>query len=399
MEFLCLMGLFPKEYEKNIIDDSITGMQNAANKLQWNIVKGLDKQNDVITGICNSLYIGSYPRRYKKCMIPTFRFKHNDHSDDVNVGFLNLTGIKMISRYYRCRHYIKEWANKNTDEERVLLAYAMTIPFTNLCGYVTKKYPNIKVCLVVPDLPEFMNPSGMSKRGIYSIAKKIAIKLMKYNIRNVEHYILLTESMRKWFKRDIKYTVIEGIADPLKEMPADIIRQNTILYAGGIRREYGVIDLVNAFMDLDAPEWELVIYGDGCDFDVVSKLANQDKRIKLMGSVANEVVVEHQKRASILVNPRRNQEFTKYSFPSKVLEYMGSGTPMLAYKLDGVPEDYDEFYFHIPDEDNGLKEMLQYVVDLPEDLRNEMGNRAADFVREVKNPEYQCKKIVELMRT
>ena len=38
------------------------------------------------------------------------------------------------------------------------------------------------------------------------------------------------------------------------------------------------------------------------------------------------------------VNPRQNnEEFTKYSFPSKTMEYLASGVPVVAYKLDGIP--------------------------------------------------------------
>jgi len=37
MDILLLSGLYPKEKEKEIIEKSIYGIQNAANMLQWNI--------------------------------------------------------------------------------------------------------------------------------------------------------------------------------------------------------------------------------------------------------------------------------------------------------------------------------------------------------------------------
>lgn len=44
--------------------------------------------------------------------------------------------------------------------------------------------------------------------------------------------------------------------------------------------------------------------------------------------VPNSGVLKAQSESEILVNPRNdNNEFTKYSFPSKVIEYLGSGTP------------------------------------------------------------------------
>ena len=60
MDILCLMGLFPKEYEKTIIEDSIGGIQNAANKFQWGIVKGLGTIDEIEYKIINSLYYLSF---------------------------------------------------------------------------------------------------------------------------------------------------------------------------------------------------------------------------------------------------------------------------------------------------------------------------------------------------
>ena len=56
MNILCLMGLFPQEYEDEILKDSLSGMQNAANKLQWAIVDGLCNQTNVEINVINSLY-------------------------------------------------------------------------------------------------------------------------------------------------------------------------------------------------------------------------------------------------------------------------------------------------------------------------------------------------------
>ena len=396
MDVLCLMGLFPNGYEDEIVKNSLFGTQNAANKLQWGIVKGLDAQPGVTVRICNSLYIGSYPRRYKKLLIPTFPFQHREGSKDMNVGFLNLTGIKYISRYWSCRAFINKWEQENTNQEKTLIVYALTMPFTNLAGYVRRKYPDIKVCVVVPDLPEYMNTSAMGKNGIYSKAKRLSIKWIKRSLRHIDHYVLLTDQMKEWFERPIKYTVVEGTAQASDDGMSET-REKTILYAGGIKREYGVIDLAEAFARIDAPEWQLVIYGDGSDLGELRELAQNDKRIKLMGSVPNKTVVAHQRKASLLVNPRKNQEFTKYSFPSKILEYMSSGTPMLAYKLAGVPDEYDSYYYQIPTKENGMEDALRSAMLLSDNERNTMGASARAFVRDGKSPEIQCKKIIALL--
>lgn len=396
-DIVCLTGLFPEEYVDEINKYSLTGVQNAANKLQWGIVKGLDGLGENVT-IFNSIYVGSYPRLYRKIMIPTFHFSHGSEKNDINIGFINIAGIKVLSRYYTVKRELDKWASVDSGREKVLLIYAMTTPFAQLAGYIKRKYSSIKVIYIIPDLPMYMNVTKVQESSVYRTRKKIEEFLFHRSLKNVDGYVLLTDGMKEWFTTDINYTVVEGMATIDNTIDVDDIKKKKqILYAGGIKREYGVIDLVSAFSQIDDPEWELVIYGDGTDMESVCEYAKKDVRIKIMGSAPNAVVMKHQREAALLINPRKNQEMAKYSFPSKTLEYMLSGTPMLGYKLAGIPEEYYDNMFVIQDSENGMEEALRKAMDLPETERIKMGEKAKHFVVKEKNPEKQCKKILELI--
>lgn len=396
-DIVCLTGLFPEEYVDEINKYSLTGVQNAANKLQWGIVKGLDALGENVT-IFNSIYVGSYPRLYRKIMIPTFHFSHGSEKNDINIGFINIAGIKVLSRYYTVKRELDKWASVDSGREKVLLIYAMTTPFAQLAGYIKRKYSSIKVIYIIPDLPMYMNVTKVQKSLVYRTRKKIEEFLFHRSLKNVDGYVLLTDGMKEWFTTDINYTVVEGMATIDNTIDVDDIKKKKqILYAGGIKREYGVIDLVSAFSQIDDPEWELVIYGDGTDMESVCEYAKKDVRIKIMGSAPNAVVMKHQREAALLINPRKNQEMAKYSFPSKTLEYMLSGTPMLGYKLAGIPEEYYDNMFVIQDSENGMEEALRKAMNLPEAERIKMGEKAKQFVVKEKNPEKQCKKILELI--
>lgn len=396
-DIVCLTGLFPEEYVDEINKYSLTGVQNAANKLQWGIVKGLDGLGENVT-IFNSIYVGSYPRLYRKIMIPTFHFSHGSEKNDINIGFINIAGIKVLSRYYTVKRELDKWASVDSGRKKVLLIYAMTTPFAQLAGYIKRKYSSIKVIYIIPDLPMYMNVTKVQESAVYRTRKKIEEFLFHRSLKNVDGYVLLTDGMKEWFTTDINYTVVEGMATIDNTIDVDDIKKKKqILYAGGIKREYGVIDLVSAFSQIDDPEWELVIYGDGTDMESVCEYAKKDVRIKIMGSAPNAVVMKHQREAALLINPRKNQEMAKYSFPSKTLEYMLSGTPMLGYKLAGIPEEYYDNMFVIQDSENGMEEALRKAMDLPETERIKMGEKAKHFVVKEKNPEKQCKKILELI--
>ena len=396
-DIVCLTGLFPEEYVDEINKYSLTGVQNAANKLQWGIVKGLYGLGENVT-IFNSIYVGSYPRLYRKIMIPTFHFSHGSEKNDINIGFINIAGIKVLSRYYTVKRELDKWASVDSGREKVLLIYAMTTPFAQLAGYIKRKYSSIKVIYIIPDLPMYMNVTKVQESSVYRTRKKIEEFLFHKSLKNVDGYVLLTDGMKEWFTTDINYTVVECMATIDNTIDVDDIKKKKqILYAGGIKREYGVIDLVSAFSQIDDPEWELVIYGDGTDMESVCEYAKKDVRIKIMGSAPNAVVMKHQREAALLINPRKNQEMAKYSFPSKTLEYMLSGTPMLGYELAGIPKEYYDNMFIIQDSENGMEDALRKAMYLSEIERIKMGEKARSFVIKEKNPEKQCRKILELI--
>ena len=63
-----------------------------------------------------------------------------------------------------------------------------------------------------------------------------------------------------------------------------------------------------------------------------------------MGNLPSEQVFEYEKKAKLLVNLRDpSVELTKYAFPSKILEYMSSGSAVLTTKLEGIPNEYFSF--------------------------------------------------------
>lgn len=85
-------------------------------------------------------------------------------------------------------------------------------------------------------------------------------------------------------------------------------------------------------------DYILEIYGDGDYRAELVELAAKHDRIIYKGLVSRDVIVARQKQVALLINPRPSSyEYTQYSFPSKIMEYMLSGTPVLTTKLPGIP--------------------------------------------------------------
>jgi glycosyltransferase involved in cell wall biosynthesis len=145
--------------------------------------------------------------------------------------------------------------------------------------------------------------------------------------------------------------------------------------------------------------YRLQICGVGDSEEEIKKAVSRDSRIEFLGRLSREEVLRLQKNATVLVNPRQNnEEFTKYSFPSKNLEYLSSGIPMIAYKLDGIPNDYDRYICYV--EDNSVEALSKKIIDvceLTQAQRHLYGYEARKYVMEHKNEIVQTKKIIQML--
>src|SRR5699024_6908520 len=131
----------------------------------------------------------------------------------------------------------------------------------------------------------------------------------------------------------------------------------------------------------------------------IKKIANKNKSIKFYGLKPQSEVFQYEKLATLLVNPRPStEEFTKYSFPSKTLEYMSSGIPFITTKLAGIPQEYYKYIFYFKEESvNGFKDEMENI--LSKDIKEleQIGENAKDYVIKNKNNFIQCKRMHDFL--
>ena len=188
---------------------------------------------------------------------------------------------------------------------------------------------------IVTDLPDLL------------LGRKDRIK--NFIIRLYDQYILLTEQMNDYIISNIThkkkpYIIVEGMVDiNMKNIGIykhEKYSKKICMYTGILDCKYGIEILAKGFDKANIPNSELHIYGNGDFKNELLKLCKKNKNIKYFGLKPNNYIVEEQQKATLLINPRpSNEEFTKYSFPSKNMEYMVSGTPTLLTKLPGMPKE------------------------------------------------------------
>jgi len=242
--------------------------------------------------------------------------------------------------------------------------------------------------------------------GHFSYAQKVTFtqKLNLGVMRRFKSYLLLTAPMNQIVNpKNRPYIVLEGHADTQMEQvenaPENKSKARACLYAGSLMKIYGIANLVEGFVQANVPGTELHIYGDGDFASELKLLAQQHANIKFFGVAPNSRIVQAELAATLLVNPRpTNEDYTKYSFPSKNMEYMASGTPVLTTKLPGMPEEYYPYVYLLEDETaEGMAKALREILSKPAEELAQKGADAKRFVMEKKNNISQAKKLLDML--
>jgi glycosyltransferase involved in cell wall biosynthesis len=197
---------------------------------------------------------------------------------------------------------------------------------------------------------------------------------------------------------------MEGLCDANiagGNFPTCKYNSKVIMYAGGLEEKYGIKMLVDAFKLIDKSEVELHLYGSGSYVVTLEEEIKKDPRIKYFGVCSNQEIVLVERKSAILVNPRfTNEDFVRYSFPSKNMEYMASGTPLLCTKLPGMPKEYYPYVYLIENETlDGYVSALKDVLGRPECELKSMGDSAREFVLKEKNNIVQARRISDFLKS
>jgi glycosyltransferase involved in cell wall biosynthesis len=392
-----LGGIFLPSQHDTILTNSRGVVQNAADALQKAFLRGFAVHVGDKVQAVNLPFVGSYPQTYDTVWFPACEDTLPSGIKVQGEGFLNLRFIRWLSRFASSFRGLRR-ACKNA-KAPVVVVYSAHLPFLAAARLMRIVRSDVFLCVIVPDLPEFMGVGGR----LYTTVKAIESFLFGKIVRGFDSFIFLTDAMGERMGIPVeKRMVVEGIYDPQDDPPStEAVSEGdhifTILYTGTLAARYGIGDLLQAFNDLGAPEAQLWICGDGDTRPVIESLAKCEPRLKYYGQVARVRAQELQRKASVLVNPRRPEgEFTRYSFPSKTMEYLASGKPVIMHGLPGIPPEYVE-HLTIPATPDaaGLAQALCKVSAISSEDRATRGELARAFILASKSPEAQILRVLE----
>lgn len=397
MKILYAYGNCSEKKYKELLGGSPFMIMQQSQKYHSLLIKGL-------TASCDGISVVSGLPINRKVVKKVFLKGETEKENDVSYHYyrqINLPVLRQISIFLG-GFFAGARARKNSQD--FLLCDVLNI--SNAYGIVLgAKLSGVKKIGIVTDVPSCRAVSPASLRGFKGFVRKIVAKINQRIIYGFDGYVLLTEQMNKLVNPNGKPNIVlEGHSDKdmlIKENRlSDKYEKRIILYAGSLKKIYGIKMFTEAFELANLPNCEFHIYGDGDFKEELLEICKNNKKIKYMGVKPNSYIVEEELKSTLLVNPRpTGGEYTKYSFPSKNMEYMASGTPLMTTKLPGMPEEYYPFVYLIEDESaDGIARKLREILSNSRADLHEFGGRAKQFVLAEKNNEKQAAKIVDFLK-
>lgn len=361
---------------------------------QKNLLYGIEEVSNTIFDSINGSVLPPYPM-YKDIIIQTVKWEHKPGAIDISVGYKNYKYINRVNCKQAMTKAADDWCNiRYQGGDVIVFVYSMrSAPMATACR-IKERIPKAKIYLIVTDLPQYMD---LGQSRIKAALKKIDWLIIKKMQQKFDGFILYAEKMAEYLDiPDNKWIMMEGSYDISEQVITVSEKKKAVMYSGKLDEQYGIKMLLDAFMKIPNADIELWLTGRGNAECYINECAQKDSRVKYFGFLPNrQDVLKKQAEASLLINMRLPSEpASQYCFPSKLFEYMVTGTPVLSFDIAGIPREYLKYLFIVEEETiEALSKAIYNAINLDEKSLKDRGNVAHEFILKEKNTKKQCSKI------
>lgn len=280
---------------------------------------------------CFSFYpVSTYP------ISPYFKFSSSAFVQGkvrwYSLGFVNLRILRIISRVYSLIYQVV-WHRGYVKRLDRVVVHGVHFPHL-LVAYLLKFFLDVKVIVYLTD------PAGvtLAHDGILTrFLRKFELGIVKRTIRNFDVQILLSSGLVDYYEIDSLKSIVfpgffRGVQGRTGVSSGDVFK---IGFAGTISERYGINVLHDSLKSLRSKEFVIEVAG----------IADRSIRAKYPGLVyrgflSSDDYVNFMNSCDVFVCPRDpHSEFTRFSFPSKIFEYISFLRPVISFELPCYPED------------------------------------------------------------
>jgi glycosyltransferase involved in cell wall biosynthesis len=379
---------------------SYPGYSVAGNLWQMRLLTALTRNSFLCSKILSARPVPSFPR-IRKIWFSSNKAEVENGFSVRFLPFINMGALKTATLGLAAFLNLLKWGwHQRHITPKVIIIYNVNAPhglFTVLAARILRT----KVFAVIADLPV---PG-------HGIIPRTPMRCLDYflqvkSLPRFDGLIVLTRSIARDFAPQVPFIHMEGAVDPQKMALLDGCSEQkhspqfVVMYAGVLSEFDGIPLLLNAFSLLEGHHYRLLIVGKGPQRTRVEQAVKNDSRISYLGFLPHEQVVGLYRQADLLVNPRPSPHLsTRYVFPSKLIEYLATGKPVITTATADVVEEYGSFVFLLRDETpKGLADLICQVAALQETERLASGETARRYVLNHKTWDVQGQRVADFIR-
>jgi glycosyltransferase involved in cell wall biosynthesis len=319
------------------------------------------------------------------------------------LGFPNVVVVKQawigISAFFRLIRL--GLAAKRRSAEMVMLVFNMRVPPAALM-LLGARLVGARTIGAVIDLDE----PGETVPDTW--LHRLDFRMQKAAIRRFDGLVVVSEEIARDFARPEQPTIrIEGAVSigVLDLTGRGMTRPRgeerfVLVAAGALTEANGIGVILEAFRKLPREGYRLLIAGAGRLEGLVREAAANDARIRYAGLLDHAGVLELYNEADVLLNVRLTKAIrTPYVFPSKLLEYLATGVPVISTDVGRMRERFGNVVMFLADETpESLTAAIGELRERPASARWESASKAREIVRQEFTWSVQGRRVADFVR-
>jgi glycosyltransferase involved in cell wall biosynthesis len=314
------------------------------------------------------------------------------------IPFLNLQPFKAVTAGIAVALAIIGWAWRYRKRHRIVHVFNMTMP-PGVFVWAAARLTGTRVTVSALDVwkPGSLVPDTLLWRLDFLMQRSL---LPRFDGQMVVSPAIATELIP-----GRRVCVLEGGVDGARfsavsphrlEPPTGPFR----LVLSGSLTDFNGVEVALAALSHLPSDIELVVAGAGPMANLVRERATTDPRVIYRGFLSFDEVLALYRTADLLLNIRITGTIdTRYFFPSKLMELLASGTPVLSTCTGQVESEYGHVLYLLRDETpEALAARIAEIRGAAVEVRRALGIRARDFMLSEKTWERQGQRLAAYFR-
>jgi glycosyltransferase involved in cell wall biosynthesis len=312
--------------------------------------------------------------------------------------FVNVQPFKAVTAGLAAFAALVGWAWRHRGRTRVIHCINLTMPpgvFLLLAARLTRS-------LAVVSLLDVWKPGALVADTWF---RRMDFWLQRRLIPHFDGLVVVSSAIAEDFAPGRLVCHIDGGIAPDRFAGAPAVRTATTnrrfrVVLSGTLESYNGIDLARRALAQLSDDVEFVVAGSGTMAGEVREWAERDSRVRYLGFLNFKDVLSLYWSADLLLNLRLTRAMdTRYFFPSKLMELLASGTPVLSTCTGHVETEYGTYLYLLRDETpEALAERIQAIAAIPASERLALGARARAFMVTHKTWPVQAGKLLHYLR-